>query len=108
MTSEWQAVPGYPAYEVHPDGQVRSVHRAVKGRDSSERNIAGKILTPTVRPSGVSAVNLWRGNSCRQIPLREVVLTTFDRPKPAGFEALNINGDLSDNRLGNLRWQRVT
>jgi hypothetical protein len=106
MTAEWRPVPGYEGlYEVSDQGQVRSLARSVKGRDGSDRRITGKIISHRVRPDGTVAVNLWKLNTYKQFPLRRVVLLTFDSPRPRGFDAINSNGDPSDNRLSNLQWQ---
>ena len=96
--TDWRAIPGRDGYEVNVD-------RWVKGRDGSQRKISGKMLTPRVRADGTYAVNLWTENSYKQIPVKVLVLLAFDRPCPAGFEAVNANGDTSDNRLRNLKWQ---
>ncbi len=103
--TDWKPVPGRDGYEVNIDGTIRSIERWVRGRDGSQRRIAGKTLSPRIRADGTYAVNLWSQNTYKQIPVKVLVLEAFDRPCPAGFEAVNANGDLSDNRLKNLRWQ---
>ena len=78
----------------------------MKGRENSHRKLQGKLLTPRIRPDGTMAVNLWCKNRYRQVPIRRLVLEAFDRAQPMGYDAANMNGDLADNRLINLQWER--
>lgn len=105
MAEEWRPVRGYTGiYEVSSEGRIRSVEREVSGRERSARRLRGQELTPRIRPDGTRAVNLWHGNKYRQIPVRRIVLEAFDRERPRGFDAKNIDGDPANNRLENLQW----
>lgn len=102
----WGPVRRYEGlYEASNMGQVRSLERFVRGRDGSARRLLGQVLTPRIRPDGTHAVNLWKNNKYKQVPIRRVVMETFDRPKPNGMDAINVNGNPADNRLSNLKWQ---
>lgn len=106
VAESWRPVRGYEGfYEVSDQGHVRSMERSVKGRENSTRKLQGKILTPRVRPDGTLCTNLWVGNKYKQLPVRRIVLEAFDRARPRGYDAANINGDPADNRLGNLQWR---
>jgi NUMOD4 motif len=106
VSEQWKPVRGYEAaYEVSDEGRVRSMERNVGGREKSSRHLQGKILTPRIRPDFTEAVNLWANNAYKQVPVRRLVLEAFDRVRPAGMDAYNVNGDPSDNRLGNLQWR---
>lgn len=106
MTAEWLPVTGYEGlYEVSNQGEVRSLARSVKGRECSDRQITGKVIVPRIRPDGTVAVNLWKSNTYKQVPVRRIVLLAFDGPRPKGYDATNVNGDPGDNRLHNLQWQ---
>jgi NUMOD4 motif len=106
VSEQWRPVRGYEdAYEVSDLGHVRSVTRVVRGRERSDREIQGKLLTPRIRPDGTYAINLWIENKYKQVPVRRIVLEAFDRPKPANCDAANVNEDPSDNRLRNLQWR---
>jgi len=95
-------------YEVSDQGRVRSVPRQVAGRDNSVRTLQGKILSPRIRPDGTRAINLWRDNHYRQVPIKRLVLESFtERPQPPGYDAENKNGDPADNRLVNVEWKPV-
>lgn len=102
-------MPGWPDYEVSDHGWCRSVDRLVDGKldgngEPSRRRAAGKLLTPIVRPNGLVCFNLWWENGYTQFPVRRLVLMAFDRPRPRGMDAVNIDGDFSNNRLSNLKW----
>jgi hypothetical protein len=106
VMTTWRAVRDFEGiYEVSDQGQVRSLGRVVKGRDGSDRYINGKVISQRERPDGTKIVNLWRSNNYRQLPVRRLVLEAFDQPRPRGYDAINTNGDSSDNRLQNLQWQ---
>ena len=106
LNEQWKPVVGYECqYQVSDHGKIRSVTRKVRGRDGSTREIQGKVLTPRKRPDGTYVVNLWVQNDYRQVPIRRVVLEAFDKCRPHGYDAGNINGDAADNRLDNLEWK---
>jgi hypothetical protein len=110
MIEHWRGIPGWPDYEISDQGRARSKSRWVDGRldangRRSRRLVKGKLLKPVVRDSGIPCFNLWRGNDYRQFPVRRLVLLAFNRPGPRGADAVNVDGDLSNNRLGNLKWE---
>jgi hypothetical protein len=106
---EWKAVPGYRAYEVSSDGQVRSLDRVVgakytKHGKRSSRFIKGQVLTLRLRPDGTPCANLWRRADYEQVPVRRLMMLAFRGARPRGMDAVNSNGDVTDNRLENLKW----
>lgn len=109
MTEQWKPVPGWPEYEISDYGNCRSTERVVDGKLNSDgipsrRRLAGKLLTPVIHDSGLVCFNLWCENDYTQFHARRLVLMAFDRPRPRGMDAVNVDGDLSNNRLDNLRW----
>jgi hypothetical protein len=106
---EWKGVPGWRAYQVSTDAQARSVDRLVGGKMTitgrrSSRFIKGMMLTPVPRADGTPCVNLWRGNRYVQVPIRRLMMLAFKGPRPRGMDAENIDGDVTNNDLSNLRW----
>ena len=90
-------------------GNCRSLDRVVDGKlngdgEPSKRLIKGALLTPRIRPDGTPCFNLWRGNDYVQIPARRLVLMTFVSPQPRGMDAKNVDGDVTNNHLTNLKW----
>lgn len=109
MIERWKPIPGWPEYEISDHGNCRSTERVVDGKldgggAPSKRRLAGQLLTPVIRASGLVCFNLWYENEYTQFPARRLVLMAFDRPRPRGMDAVNEDGDLSNNHLGNLKW----
>ncbi|MGO1563156.1 MAG: HNH endonuclease signature motif containing protein [Actinomycetaceae bacterium] len=72
------------------------------GRLSSDRY--GRILEPTVRPTGYAQATLAHRRSVTYRLVHRLVLEAFIGPCPEGMEACHNNGNRTDNRLENLRW----
>jgi len=110
VTTQWRKIPGYPGYKISDDGVVYSIPRKVGAKlmrsgQQSRRVISGRPLTLTKRPCGTTAANLWHGGECQQVPIRRLMLLAFVGPQPFGMDAVNIDGDVTNNSLDNLRWE---
>jgi len=111
VSEQWKPIQGWPDYEISDHGHCRSVARIVDGKLDgsgvpSKRRLTGQLLTPVIRqPSGLPCFNLWRNNEYTQFPARRLVLLAFGRMRPRGTDAVNVDGDLTNNYLGNLVWQ---
>lgn len=94
---EWRAVVGWEGvYEVSNAGRIRRVLRYRKPTG---------LLMPKVTRTGYLCVGLRHSGRPRQWKtLHSLVLEAFVGARPAGMEGCHWNGDKSDNRLGNLRW----
>ena len=101
----WNPIPGFPGYEVSDYGRVRSPD--VRKRGYFKR---GRILKPSPRYHHRSGrlvcmvVNLCVDGHVRMARVHRLVLTAFVGPAPTGTEGCHNDGDPSNNRLGNLRW----
>lgn len=92
----WRAVPGYEGrYEVSDCGLVRSLTR-----------VHPKVLAPWVNQWGYPTVNLTDKDGRRtKCSVHLLVLAAFVGPRPSdAHEGCHDDGDPSNNRLGNLRW----
>lgn len=99
ITETWRPVPGFPGYRVSDMGRVQSCH-AWRGNPGGEwRTIKG-----TTSGAGYPAVRLSHNGKARTTAIHRLVLLAFVGVCPDGMEACHNNGDLSDNRLSNLRW----
>jgi hypothetical protein len=102
--TKWAPIPGYSGYEASDEGEVRSVPRTVStirgtwtyrgrpirgGRDRKGRRMAA--ITSDDRVS-------------RSYSIGTLVLMAHVGPRPTGLEVCHNNGDCSDDRLSNLRW----
>jgi hypothetical protein len=112
----WRSVVGYEGYyEVSTWGRVRSVDRVVdwytprwdvhttktfRGRVLKicllTRDAAGTYKTPTV--------TLSKNGKLKPRMIHQLVLTSFVGPCPEGMECCHWDGDPTNNRLDNLRW----
>ncbi|MGB0971438.1 MAG: NUMOD4 motif-containing HNH endonuclease [Mycobacterium sp.] len=109
IRENWRSVVGYEGlYEVSDQGRVRGIDRYVTTR-GGVRLSRGQILRPTPIVKGSKGrayhfVNLSRSSKKARFSVHRLVLTAFVGPCPDGMEGCHNNGDASDNRIANLRW----
>lgn len=97
----WVPVRGQEgAYEVSDLGRVRSLDRIVHISDGRKRLWAGQVLNPFPKRRGRLAV----GINDRHVYVHKLVLEAFVGLRPERMEGCHNNGDYTDNRLVNLRW----
>ena len=100
----WLPVPGYEGYyEVSDHGNVRSVDRMVPRGDHMLTR-RGRVLAPVDNGHGYPRVQLGRYGKYDFQQVHRLVLQAFVGPCPDGMEACHNDGDRSDARLSNLRW----
>jgi hypothetical protein len=99
---EYRIVPEFPNYRVGDDGSVWSKRRGKQhGSDSNQADGEWHRLTPTVHRGYSVAVLYPQG---KMFLVQRLVLTSFIGECPAGMCAIPRNGDGTDCRLSNLRW----
>ena len=108
-TEIWKDIPGYEGkYQVSSFGRVRSLDRVIHYRGSwkaggYDRLVKGKLLKPGAqKKSGHLSVVLGHGEAGRQV--HELVMSTFIGPRPEGMDICHADGDPTNNRLSNLRY----
>ena len=106
LNERWAPVPGYEGlYSVSSLGRVRSEPRSIINRGSGHKcELPGKVLKPAVQTSGHLRVSLSRGSRIKYAQVHALVLAAFVGPCPDGAEACHADGDATNNRLGNLRY----
>ena len=106
MGLEWRAVVGYEGlYEISSEGGVRSLGRVVKQPHRLCPYPAKVLKQETLTKRPYKRVSLVDSKGVRKKHLvHTLVLEAFIGPRPAGHEACHNNGDCSDNRVDNLRW----
>lgn len=104
----WKDIPGYEGrYQVSSLGRVKSLERKVRSvchytGEDFYRTVPEKILRPGSARTGHVSVVLGHG-----VPgslVHQLVLLAFVGPRPDGCDVCHINGDPTDNRLENLRY----
>lgn len=109
MQETWKDIPGYEGrYQASDKGRIRSIDRAVEGRNPyTGRPFVRRLKGRTLRPgryckSGHLSVVLGKGAPGK--PVHQLVMLTFQGPPPVGTEICHANGNPTDNRLENLRY----
>lgn len=88
---EWRAIPGYPRYEVSSDGQVSS---------SKYREV--RILKPATDRGGYKFISLPKDGKGKRYSIHRLVMLAFHGESDMHVD--HINGNKTDNSLGNLRY----
>lgn len=101
----YKSIKGYEGiYEVSELGQVRSVDRIVKFKDSSTSKRKGKELKPSMDKGGYAIVHLNKNGIAKTCNVHRLVAETFV-PNPDNLpEVHHLNHDRKDNRVQNLQW----
>lgn len=101
----WLPIPGYEgSYEVSDQGRVRSLTRTIVDRLGRPSRRSGTILRPVASKFGHLNVALWKDGKSASPKVHRIVMAAFVGPLPAGMETCHNNGDPTDNRLSNLRY----
>lgn len=107
MTERWKDIPGYEGrYQASTEGRIRSMDRTqvVLSRKGNPyaKHFRGRLLRPGRIPSGHLSVVLGHGQHGTTV--HALVMLTFVGPPPAGKEICHNDGDPTNNRLENLRY----
>lgn len=120
MQEEWREIAGWPQYQVSNCGRVKSLARLSKRfYRRSSRDVFVKlkekilVLCPFYgkdrngikRPKPAALlVGLQVDYIHQTLYVHRLVLEAFVGPCPEGMEGCHIDGDGTNNRLDNLRW----
>lgn len=102
----WKEIPEYEGlYEVSDLGRVRSMDREVIGKSGSVRKHKGRILKQTInKRDGRLQLNLSKdGKQYKKHPY-VLVAQAFIGERPKGYDVCHIDGDLTNNKLTNIRF----
>ena len=98
VSGVWEAVPGWPAYEVSEHGDVRRV-------TTSRRGKAGAILKPFLRENGYTQIHLHANGQRRRFLVHRLVALAFLGPQPSPrHEVAHLDGNRAHNHRSNLIW----
>lgn len=101
----WLPVVGWEGlYEVSDLGRIRTVPRVVNGGRNSYKSITLKIKKQCSTPHGYPICGLSKNGKTKTFLTHRLVLEAFIGPRPDGMEACHFDGDKTNNKLANLRW----
>ncbi|MDA5386973.1 NUMOD4 motif-containing HNH endonuclease [Loigolactobacillus backii] len=104
---KWKDIPGYEGrYQASDLGRIRSLDRVQQTKKGS-RHYKGKLLRPG-RYSKAGHVSVVLGHGENGKPVHRLVTLAFLGPRPEGADICHNNGDPTDNRLVNLRYDSRT
>lgn len=96
----WRPIPGFESsHEASNMGRVRTIDRVVRNR-----SIKGRVLRARADKDGYLGVRLCRNNKQIERRVHRLVLEAFVGPKPPNHECRHLDGDVTNNRLSNLKW----
>ena len=105
-TETWKPVVGWEGfYEVSDQGRVRSLDRTVIFKDGRTRT--WRRATRKLQPDSSGHLNVMLqkdGKTGTGYRVHRLVMAAFVGPCPADMEVCHNNGDPTDNRLANLRY----
>lgn len=117
IMEEWKPVVGAPLYEVSTHGRVRYIGKVFQRVNPKHReftqtiHIKSKILNPHPRKArknqkkpGCLLVGLRVDGETIERRVHHLVLEAFVGPRPPGMEGCHNDGDPTNNRVENLRW----
>jgi hypothetical protein len=101
----WRPIPDWEGhYEASDLGRIRGLDRVTVAVDGRVFRYRGRVLRTVVRKDGRRVVGLWRDGQGRTRYVHNLVARAFLGPCPEGMECCHWDGDVANNRPGNLRW----
>ena len=102
---QWRPVPGWEGhYEVSDQGRLRSKDRYIVTKNGQRQFRSGRNLKPDVLQTGYLQYTLQANGKLERKTGHRYVMLAFVGPAPEGMEVCHENGDKTDNRLVNLRY----
>lgn len=102
---QWMPIPGYEGlYEASDQGSIRSLDRTVATRNGRSLRFRGATLSATAREDGHLKVSLSRNGEVSSRKVHQLVMEAFVGPCPSGREVCHGDGDPTNNRFANLRY----
>lgn len=104
----WLPVPGHEGwYEISTLGRARSVDRVIEctyGDRKITKTLTGVVLKTNMNRHGYHSVGLSVAARRKRREVHRLVLLAFVGPPPDRFEGCHNDGNCTNNRLSNLRW----
>ncbi len=107
-STEWKKIPGYSDYEISTIGEIRSVERTKTYKSGRIIELKAKLKKLRKHPvNGFLMTDLIddKGKRNTVYPHKAVAMTYIKNTHPRKQKiVIHINGDISDNRVENLKW----
>lgn len=106
-TVEYQDIQGFPGYRVGDDGSVWSLWKVGGGSHKPRPREMGshwRKLKCGLQDNGYPRVALRNKNGVSYKLVHRLVLEAFHGPAPVGTEGCHKDGDRTNSRSNNLRW----
>lgn len=107
----WKDIPGYERlYQASNTGLIKSVERAIprkhgNGGKQGVLSVRERILAPRPDGKGYGRVLLYKDKRHRQYKIHQLVILTFEGPKPQpNLEVRHLDGNNKNNHIDNLRY----
>lgn len=100
----WKDIPGYEGeYQASTLGRIRSLDRYISNYPSGQRFQKSVVLKqrPSEKTRNRLTVDL---PGMKKTLVHKLIMMTFVGPRPKGLEVCHKDGDESNNRLDNLRY----
>lgn len=101
MDEHYRSIEGFPGYRVSRNGEVQSCRSRAARKKLAD---SWSLLKPIPRRGGYLTVNLGGGPRKVARYIHHLVLEAFVGPRPPGLICCHNDGDRTNNRLENLRW----
>ena len=103
----WKDILGYEGlYQASTMGRIRSMDRQVIRSNGQIRNFKSKIIKPVkkIKNNETLFVSLSKNNRLQTYTVHKLVMLAFKGERPEGCQICHGNGDVTDNKLDNLRY----
>lgn len=97
---EYRPIDGFPGYRIGSDGSVWSCKPLRQGSPS----VGWRLMRLQVSIYGYQIVTLRRESGSKTKACHRLVLESFVGPCPVGMECCHGDGNKTNNRVENLRW----
>jgi len=98
MLEMWKLIKEYPEYEISNEGRCR------RSTDSRRRKKEERLLKPMISRKGYLVYKLSKNKKVYQRYIHSLVLATFDKPRPKGYQTNHKDGNKANNCISNLEW----
>ena len=108
-SEHWRDIPDWPGYQASTHGRIRSVDRQIEDNIGRTRTYRGRIKSTYKDQFGYAKVTLARtgeDDGCR-LHVHVLVASAFIGPRPDGQQVCHCDGDRTNNKPDNLRYDTV-